>query len=258
MEARTGARQLLERELQQRPPKTALLVAQRIVGEITDDGLKEGTVLLTERQMLERYGVARGTLREALRFLEMHDVVAIKPGPGGGAFVKQPRPRVLASSIALMLQFSYAPFSVILETRQQLEPVLARLAALRATEDDVDQLNESLRAMEEDLDDGRLFLLENRVFHDIIANASGNQVMALLLQSVSWIMDASILGVDYDPRRRTGILKAHTKIAAAIAAHDEQRAADAMVAHMDEFARYLKRHYARVLEEQVRWDQSVF
>jgi DNA-binding FadR family transcriptional regulator len=136
--------------------------------------------------------------------------------------------------------------------------VLSRLAAVRAAEDDIDQLNESLRAMEENLDDGRLFLLENRIFHDVIANASGNQVMALLLQSVSWIMDASILGVDYDPRRRASILKAHGAIAAAIADHDEDRAADAMAAHMDEFARYLRRHYARVLQEQVRWDQSVF
>jgi GntR family transcriptional regulator, transcriptional repressor for pyruvate dehydrogenase complex len=235
-----------------------MLLAQRIVGEIADQGLEEGTVLMTEREMIDRYGVARGTLREALRFLEMHDILAIKPGPGGGAVVKRPQPRVLASSLALMLQFSNAPFSVILETRQQLEPVLAQLAAMRATENDILQLEGSLRSMEDRLDDGRAFLLENRCFHDIIASASGNQVMALLLRSVSWIMDASILGVDYDRRRRAGILKAHTAITARISEHDEHGAADAMEAHMDEFARYLRRHYVRVLEEQVRWDLSAF
>ena len=70
-----------------RPQKTAILLAQRIVGEITDQNLAPGTLLLPEREMLQRYGVARGTLREALRFLEIQGVLTIKPGPSGGPTV---------------------------------------------------------------------------------------------------------------------------------------------------------------------------
>src|ERR1700761_327644 len=87
-----------------RPQKTAILLAQRIVGEITDQNLAPGTLLLPEREMLQRYGVARGTLREALRFLEIQGVLTIKPGPSGGPTVNTPDPRSLASAIALLLQ----------------------------------------------------------------------------------------------------------------------------------------------------------
>jgi GntR family transcriptional repressor for pyruvate dehydrogenase complex len=241
----------------ERPRKTALLLAQRIVSEISEDQLPAGTVLLTEREMLARYGVARGTLREALRFLEMHDVLAIKPGPGGGALVKEPEPRVLASSMALLLQLSHARFSVIVETREVLEPVLARMAARHATDDDIAALEQSLASMEAQLDDANGFLAENRSFHDIVAAAGGNALLVLLLRSLLWTLDATVLGVEYDSRRRRAILQAHTAIALAIAAHDEEAAGVAMAAHTGEFARYLKRHYAHVLDKPVRWDESV-
>src|ERR1700682_4416911 len=89
-----------------RPQKTAILLAQRIVGEISDQGYGPGTLLLPEREMLQRYGVARGTLREALRFLEIQGVLTIRPGPAGGPTVNNVEPRSLASAIALLLQLS--------------------------------------------------------------------------------------------------------------------------------------------------------
>ena len=251
-EGRAGGDGALER-----PRKTALLLAQRIVSEISEDQLPAGTVLLTEREMLARYGVARGTLREALRFLEMHDVLSIKPGPGGGALVKEPEPRVLASSMALLLQLSHARFSVIVETREQLEPVLARMAARHASDGDIADLEQSLASMAAQLDDANGFLAENRAFHDIVAAAGGNALLVLLLRSLLWTLDATVLGVEYDGRRRRAILQAHTAIARAIAAHDEEAAGVAMAAHTSEFARYLKRHYAHVLDKPVRWDESV-
>lgn len=70
-----------------KPKKTAILVAQRIVDEIVDQDLQPGAPLLPERVMLPRYGVARGTLRESLRILETYGLITIKTGPGGGPVV---------------------------------------------------------------------------------------------------------------------------------------------------------------------------
>ena len=240
-----------------RPRKTATLLAQQILSEITDQGLKPGTSLLAERDMLQYYGVARGTLREALRFLEMQGVLTIKPGPAGGPTVNGVEPRSFASAIALLLQLSNAHFTTILEARQLLEPSLAALSAERATDAEIGALGESIEAMARSLDDHDAFLIENRAFHDLVADASGNELFSLLVRSLEWIMDASVLGVVYDKKRRNGILTAHRAIYASIAARDPAKAQEAMIAHMDEFGRYLNRHHAAVLDKPVRWDETV-
>lgn len=238
-----------------RPRKTATLLAQRIVGEITEQQLGPGLMLPPEREMLETYGVARGTLREALRFLEMQGVLSIKPGPGGGPVVNAPDARPLASVIALLLQRSNAPYRAILEARQLLEPAMAAMAAVRGDEEDIAAIGNSVVTMTEKLDDPRAFLHENHVFHEAIGRASGNQLFDFLLSSLSAITDGTILGVDYPEKRRRAILKAHERIHERIAAEDADGASEAMRRHMDEFAAYLQRFYAHVLEQPLRWDE---
>jgi GntR family transcriptional regulator, transcriptional repressor for pyruvate dehydrogenase complex len=240
-----------------RPRKTATLLAQRIVGEISSRSLPPGTMLASEREMLERYGVARGTLREALRFLEMQGVITIKPGPAGGPTVNLVAPRSLASAIALLLQLSNARFATILETRRLLEPELAALSASRASPEDIDRLRASVEAMGASLGDTETFLAENREFHDLVADASGNELFSLLVRSLEWITDASVLGVEYRPSHRAGILKAHKAILSAIATADGPAAADAMRVHMTEYAQFLGRHYPAVLDKPVLWDETV-
>ena len=65
-------------------PKTAMIVARRIVRDIDRLSLQPGDKLPPERVMLEEYQVGRGTLRESLRFLELQGIISLKPGPGGG------------------------------------------------------------------------------------------------------------------------------------------------------------------------------
>lgn len=238
-----------------RPPKTATLLAQRIVGEITENGLEPGLMLPSEREMLEEYGVARGTLREALRFLEMQGVLSIKPGPGGGPVINAPDARPLASVIALLLQRSKSPYRTILEARLLLEPAMAAMAAERGTDEDVAAVGESVASMRENIGTARNFLHENHVFHAAIGRASGNQLFAFLLGSLSSITDGTILGVDYPEKRRRAILDAHERIHGRIAAKDPEGASEAMRQHMDEFATYLHRFYPHVLEQPLRWDE---
>ena len=64
--------------------KRALTVARRIVEDIEQQGAEVGDRLLPEQEMLVRYGVARATLREALRFLELQGIIFLRPGPGCG------------------------------------------------------------------------------------------------------------------------------------------------------------------------------
>ncbi len=255
MTTTTGNRGRPPSRLNNRPKKTAMLLAQQIVGEITDGRLEPGTPLPPESQMLANYGVARGTLREALRFLEIQGVISIKTGPGGGPVVGRADSRALGSMIAMLLQMQHTPFRAIVEARQVIEPVLAAKAALRVEPAELEEVHNSILRMEEHLDDFEYFLEENQNFHSLLANAAGNQVFGLMIQSLSWITDGSPLGVDYPRPQRESVTKEHRRIYHAVEAHDPEQAEATMRVHLGDFARYLDRFYASVMDAPVRWDQ---
>src|ERR1700730_16909130 len=130
-----------------RPTKTAAIVAKSIVNQITNRQLKPGDRLPAERQMLAEYGVGRGTLREALRFLEMQGCITIRPGPRGGPAVSRPVSRYLASSLSMVLELSRTRFRAIVETRYVIEPAVAAAAATRI---DAEHLEEIRKSVEKD------------------------------------------------------------------------------------------------------------
>ncbi len=240
-----------------RAHKAAMTIAQEIVEEISENNYAPGTKLATEREMLERYGVGRGTLRESLRFLEMNGVITMKPGPGGGPISGNPDARDLAGTLGLFLQIHHTPFRAIVEVRQDIEPIIAGLAAKNASPEHLDRIWRSVEFMKENLDDEKLFLEANEKFHEFVAWASGNTVFALLIGSLHWITDGSPLGVDYPKERRGAVLAAHERVYMAIAAHDAEGARNAMERHISEFDRYLDRYYPAVYGSQLNWGDIV-
>lgn len=236
-----------------RPQKTALIVAKRVVEDIYRGGQSVGDRLPPERVMLEHYGVGRGTLREALRFLELQGVLTLKPGPGGGPVIEKPDATYLANGLVLLLQFSESPFSMIVEARGDLEPVMARHAASRMAPDSVARLGDSVEKMRENLENRDIFLATNREFHELIAWGSGNAMYGFLIDALVDIVDGTHMGVDYPEQRRKAILGAHERIFTALEKHDGDGSFAAMDEHMSEFVRYMQRRYSDVLDQTVTW-----
>ena len=237
-----------------RPQKTALIVAKRVVDDIYRSGHAVGDRLPPERVMLEDYGVGRGTLREALRFLELQGILTLKPGPGGGPVIEKPDATHLANGLLLLLQLSDAPFSMIVEARGDLEPIMARHAASRMDDASLVTLTTSVDQMRENLADREVFLATNREFHTVIAYASGNALYGFLIDALIDIVDGTQMGVDYPDQRRQAILGAHERILKALLEHDGDSSFGAMSEHMSEFVRYMQRRYADVLDRTVTWD----
>jgi GntR family transcriptional repressor for pyruvate dehydrogenase complex len=237
-----------------RPRKTANLVAQRIVDEIVDQDLEPGSSLSAERDMLTRFEVSRGTLREALRILETYGLITIKSGPGGGAVVADAGSHPLASVIALVLQMSRASFRSIIDARLQLEPLLAREAAERRSDEDLKVISDSIEEMKACIGNPEAFLAQNHVFHAAVAAGAKNPVIYNMVTSLNWIQDGTALGIDYAPDKQEAIVSAHRRIYQAIDAGDSEMAEAAMRIHIGEFASHAERHYAHLLDEPLRWD----
>jgi DNA-binding FadR family transcriptional regulator len=242
----------------QRPPKAAMLVAQRIVRDAMRDNLTAGDLLLPERTMLEKYQTGRGTLREALRLLEFQGVIALKPGPRGGPVLQNPDASHLASTVVLLMQLKQAPFRTIVEVRNAMEPMISSLAAERMTDESLTDLKGTIEQMREEMNDQHSFLDANKRFHDIIAWSSGNTLFGYIIDSLLGIMDGTVLGVDYPTHRRSAILKAHEDIYLALESRDPVASEARMREHIEAYERYAERKYPQVLKETIPWDQRFY
>src|SRR5699024_9522175 len=125
---------------ERRGEKVSSTIAREIVREIAHDHLAPGARLESESVMLERYQVARASLREALRILEVHGLVRMKPGPGGGPVVSEVDSRDFGRMATLFFQVLDIRFAELVEARLILEPLVARLAAERHDAEDNDEL----------------------------------------------------------------------------------------------------------------------
>jgi GntR family transcriptional repressor for pyruvate dehydrogenase complex len=240
-----------------RPPKAAMLVAQRIVRDIVRGGLRPGDLLPPERSMLENYETGRGTLREALRLLEFEGVIALKPGPRGGPVLLDPDSSHLASTVVLLMQLKRAPFRTIVEVRSALEPMISSLAAERISEESLIELGDTIQQMRANPGDQHVFVDANKRFHDTIAWSSGNALFGYIVDSLLGIMDGTMIGIDYPSPRRSAILKAHESIFEAISARDGKQSEARMRTHIDEYMRYAQRKFPEVLDQVIQWDRTL-
>ena len=160
--------------------------ARGIMREATRRGLGPGDSLPPEPSLLTYFGVARGSLREAMRVLSFLGALDIRSGPGGGIRLSVPGPRVVGSALAIALQFRGATLATLSEARTVLLPAMASLAAQRRSEHDLIALDACvdrmrLVATEEEA------LAERERFVRIIAEAAGNPALTLLAQSLLWM-----------------------------------------------------------------------
>src|SRR5699024_1552283 len=124
------------------------------------------------------------------------------------------------------------PYRTIVEARTALEPMIARLAATRMSDEDIEELKVSVEGMKENLANEAVFLEENQRFHDVIANNSGNALFGHLMNTLLEIIDGTTIGVDYPEHRRKAVYEAHKSIFDALAERDAGAAAAAMHEHI--------------------------
>lgn len=235
------------------PPKqkAAVRLAQEIVQAIYDNGLRTGDKYFSEAEALERHGVARATLREALRFLEMQGVITVRAGPDGGSVVGKPGWPNLASTLALLLQFEQAPFQSVLEARSVIEPGLAELAAGNATDEQIAAMAEDLAEIDRHIGNYKLFQPAYRSFWRHLAESTHNPVLAFLSPALRAIVDSG--GFVPNEVYRAETLGRLRKIHARIKARDAKGARAAMAELETEFYRRLSDGYPRQMTRLVAW-----
>ena len=191
--------------------------------------LKPGTELPPERQLAQQLGVSRFSLREALRVAQAKGLIEIMRG-------RRPRvakPTISAASeaISLILKRNENTFVELVEARQILECQIAKLAASRATNEQISRMRESIKQIEQDPDNIVLCAEKDLEFHEILTEAAGNRVFQIMLEPLSELLKESRLKTI----QKKGInraVTAHKAILCAINERNSDRASQEMRRHL--------------------------
>src|SRR5581483_1535433 len=203
-----------------RLPKAAQVLATQIKNEIISGKYPEGAMLPPETEMATQLNLSRPTVREALRLLESEGLISIRPGPRGGPRVERPSSTTVTRSLTTLFQYERVSLAELLQARRAIEPACARLAAVRATAEDIEALRRSIKKMRAQLDDDTVFWTENANFHVALAEAGGNTVLNTLMVSLRELIYDFTSGIHTEPEDRLSTVAEHTAIMKAIAAHD--------------------------------------
>lgn len=194
----------------------------------------EGRMLPPERELTERFGVSRPTLREAMRVLEAEGLVVVRRGTKGGAEVLPPDVTHLSGAFGLYLQRTRTTVADLFMAREILEPAAARIAARRGDVTGLRRALEAERTVLATQDSNGAVGAATAHFHDALLEASGSNTMAALGRLLDDVIEhhgsrsAGAFGHISDRVRRDALLaahRAHENIVAAIADGDEEAAA---------------------------------
>jgi DNA-binding FadR family transcriptional regulator len=157
------------------------IVAGDLRRQIVSGALKEGDPLPPEDQLMEHAGVARTTVREALRILESEGLLVVRRGAGGGARIKAPSVSNVARYIGLVLQAEGATLHDVFDARLMLEaPAAGMLAGAKDRDDIVASLRRALDQEEAVLDEPVELSHAYGRFHNLIVQLSGSQTFEVL------------------------------------------------------------------------------
>jgi GntR family transcriptional repressor for pyruvate dehydrogenase complex len=208
----------------------AELVVAHIRSLIDQGQLKPGDRLPAERELAVHIGVSRPSVRAGLRALAAMGVVQSRHG--AGTFIRSGPPVLGSEPLSFLAALHGFTRDEMFEARRVLEVGVAGLAAERATGEHLATAAEEITGMYASLDEPLAFLRHDIRFHRAIAAASGNPILASLVEMVSALF--------YETRRKTATrardlresAEMHRAIYNALRVRDADRSRQAMNEHL--------------------------
>jgi GntR family transcriptional repressor for pyruvate dehydrogenase complex len=212
----------------QRPSSLVEGVCQQLAGLIRGDHSGAERWLPAERSLAEQLGVSRTVVREATKRLEQQGLLEVQHGTGIRVVDKLHRP--LNGSLELLIPDIAERLQQLNETRLSIEPDAAGLAAQRATKEQIRALHR-IHAELEAASDNTAAIVADLNFHRALAEASGNLIFRLILDSLAEVGLASRQRTIGRIGKATAI-EHHAEVLNAIEARDSDAARQAMRRHI--------------------------
>lgn len=212
-------------------------ITRILIDRIMSGSLSVGCKLDSERALAEEYGVSRTVIREALRSMSNQGFLDIKPGKG--AYVRHPGSETITDSLVKMRDLAEFSLVELMEVRRMVELTSIRYAVDRASDRQLDQLEQHWQSIEDHAKDITSFLELDNTFHHQLFSLSGNSVLEMLACSLYDSIDKSwFIPWVMNPERMALSQREHREILDALRSRDGDRAEAAMLAHMEHLLEY--------------------
>lgn len=188
-------------------------VSNNIIAQIRDailsGRLKPGDRLASEKELIEQFGVSKGTMREALRVLEVIGLLEIRKGIAGGAFVAEVDMRTTLHAIVNFLHFQTVSVKEITMLRYLIEPSVAQVAAAKRTDKDIEKLEEVIGA---GITEGDTEVSKEISFHRYLARMTENTILTLTIDMIDNLLKSMKKKIGLPPEFYGHVRDAHNMI----------------------------------------------
>ncbi|WOT05899.1 FadR/GntR family transcriptional regulator [Shewanella youngdeokensis] len=208
-------------------------VSNQLRRAIFEGRYEAGDKLPSERELIESFQVSRTVVREAIKVLEARELVVIKQGAMGGAFVKERTFERLSTECKDLFFLGNMSFDEICKARLAIEPIVAGLAAKHCTPEQAEVLKKANDDESRTLEYPETVILRSHV-HYLLADMCDNRFLTAIDKSLIQLVGsiASQFQPDTDKIHPPGM---HNPVVDAVIAGDEEGAEKAMREHLLEF-----------------------
>ena len=171
-------------------------IADQLRKLIVSGKLSEGDSLGREPELVERFGVSRPSLREALRILEAEGLISVVRGMLGGVVVHEPDRRMTARTAALVLEARNVPLADVYEARTLLEPTAVRaIASMRSRRAQVAELRRLIKDQQRLILEREAFGPSNARFHERLVALAGNRTLTIVTEMLNEIVTRAVIAI---------------------------------------------------------------
>ncbi|WP_029137312.1 FadR/GntR family transcriptional regulator [Nakamurella lactea] len=221
-------------------------VAAQIRSQILDGQFSDGDLLGRELELIDRFGVSRPSLREALRILEAEGLVSVLRGASGGVVVHRPNQEHLARAAAMVFQARNIRLDDVFAARAILEPAAVKVVAgLPHRVRIVGRLRYLIEAQRLVIEDPVLYGQANASFHTGLVACAGNETLSTIAQMLDEIVARAVTAVSMSDGtaepvavRRRG-LRSQERLVACIENGETRAAEQHWKLHMEKVGRVM-------------------
>lgn len=206
-------------------------VYQGLLQMILQGNYQTGDRIPSELELTERFGCSRNTVRGAIKRLDALGMVESRQG--GGTYIKSISTNFALNMFIPAMLVGADDLMNLMSFRRGLEVTSARLAAIRATQSDLDSMKADIDAMEEQMQNHKGYAVVTSEFHNMIAKASRNELLRTMLEIIHWIITSKMADFNEFRRDNSDSYYYHRLIYSAISNHKPEEAAYLMDRHME-------------------------